>query len=69
MVLNFIRPKPNSETTKYDLDLIPHSCGYKLIAFYLVVIQVVLSNIDNFIVLGARICTTTNGNTSVNLST
>ena len=36
-------------TREYDLDLIPHSCGYKLIAFYPVVIKVALSNIDNFI--------------------
>ena len=69
MVLNFTRPKLKSEKTEYDLDLIPHSCDYKLIAFYPVVIKVALSNIDNLIVLGSRICTTTNGNISANFST
>ena len=69
MVLDFNQPRLISDKTKYDLDSIPLSWGYELIAYFPVVVKVALNNIDNFIVLGARICITTNGNISAIFST
>ena len=68
-VYSFNRPKLNKEKTGYDLDEIPRSGDFKIIAYFLVVVKVALNNIDNFIVLGARVCTTINGNICSNYST